>query len=296
MRIAILDLHPTEVSKATAKAVSDMIRTDMIDMNIFTVVERSQMMEILKEQGFQQTGCTDSACAVQLGKLVSAKKILIGEISKMAGGILITVRVVDVEKGTAEYAASEKAKNENESDEAARKLSLKLAERITGKRGAELLERSSGITKPEYFLRGIVPGWAQFYSGHWVHGSLVSAAFCGTAIWAVIANINYSDSKKKYNRLETGLPQGTYDASYDKYKKDGKVALASVIVVSCVYAINWIDLIFFTRPREFSKPLALVNYENIYANIGIDTDRTGLETQPYGPAGLRMNISMTVQY
>ncbi len=80
MQIAVLDLEPKGIPKIMAGAVSDIVRSELVKSGYFTVVERGQMDAILREQGFQMTGCTDSACAVQMGKLLSAKKILMGEI------------------------------------------------------------------------------------------------------------------------------------------------------------------------------------------------------------------------
>jgi TolB-like protein len=134
MRLAVLDLESKGVSKVIASSVSDLLRTEMVDTGQFTVVERSQMNTILREHELQQTGCTDNACAVQVGKLLSAKKILIGEVNQMGAGVIITARVVDVEKGTADFASSERAGNLNDIDRATKMLAGKLTERITGRR------------------------------------------------------------------------------------------------------------------------------------------------------------------
>ena len=131
MRLAVLDLKPQNVDLGTAKVVSNMLRTSLIDSNVFVIIERGQMDEILNEQGFQQTGCTDSSCAVEIGKLLSTNKILIGEISKLGKSFIITSRVVDVEKGVAEYAVQEKAASEDVLDLSIKKLSAKLISRIT---------------------------------------------------------------------------------------------------------------------------------------------------------------------
>ncbi len=130
MRIAILDLKPEGVSVQISKVVSNMLRSDLINLGNFTVVERSQMDKILKEQGFQQTGCTDQECAVELGRLMSTKKILIGEISPLGNEIIISVRIVDVEKGVAEYSAREKSHSVNQLDQAITELTEKLSNRI----------------------------------------------------------------------------------------------------------------------------------------------------------------------
>ena len=72
MRIAVMDLKGIGVSQRTAKTASNMIRNKLINTRKFTVIERSQMSAILEEQGLQQTGCTDEACAVEMGRLLSA--------------------------------------------------------------------------------------------------------------------------------------------------------------------------------------------------------------------------------
>ena len=77
IRIAVLDFEANNVSKYVAKAVSEFVSTEMAKKSELTVLERKQIGAILKEQGFQQMGCTEQECAVEMGKLLSAKKILI---------------------------------------------------------------------------------------------------------------------------------------------------------------------------------------------------------------------------
>ena len=50
-------------------------------------------------------------------------------------------------------------------------------------------------TASGYYLHGIVPGWGQFYTGHWSQGSFFSVAFVGSAAWTVIAHLKYIKSK-----------------------------------------------------------------------------------------------------
>jgi TolB-like protein len=145
--IAVLDIKALGVSKMTAKAVSNMIRSDLVNIGSFSVVERSQIDLILKEQGFQQTGCTDQECAVKVGRLVSARKMLIGELQKLGRVLVITVRIVDVEKGVSEYAARDKAKSEEVLDEAITRITGKLAERIMGTE--TVLTTSKHISTPK---------------------------------------------------------------------------------------------------------------------------------------------------
>ncbi len=132
MRIAVLDFNSTGVSESVANAVTDIIRTDMVNSGLFVVLERAQISEILKEHGLGMAGCTDEECAIQIGKLLSAKKILLGKVVKMGENILITAQIVDVESAISEFAAQAKASSEDDLDTAARSIVVELINRITG--------------------------------------------------------------------------------------------------------------------------------------------------------------------
>jgi len=99
MRIALMDLEPgSGVNKALGRDTADLIRAEMINLNLFTVLERAQMNAILKEQGFQMSGCTDTECAVEMGRLLSANKMMIGKISKFGQVTTINVRMFCISK------------------------------------------------------------------------------------------------------------------------------------------------------------------------------------------------------
>lgn len=252
MQVAVLDLQPKGVSKVIAGGVADMIRSDLVDAGVFTVVERGQMNEILKEQGFQMTGCTDSACAVQVGKLLSANKILVGETTKLGKSIVITVRIVDVEKGVAEFAARETAADEDALEEASRSLSKKLIERISGKTTAELLMERKPKTQTGYYLRSIVPGWGQMYAGHTWKGIGFMGAFALSAAFSTYAVLDYGKKKKAYDDLPYASPDSEFDAKYNDYRKAGNRALLSFGILGAVYLAHWADVLFLSKP-EFGK-------------------------------------------
>ena len=261
MQVAVLDLQPKGVSKVIAGGVTDMIRADLVDVGVFTVVERGQMNEILKEQGFQMTGCTDSACAVQVGKLLSAKKILVGETTKIGRTIVITVRIVDVEKGVADFAAKETAANEDALEEASRSLSKKLIERISGKTTAELLMEREPKTRTGYYLRSIVPGWGQMYAGHTWKGVGILSVFVASTAFSTWAVLDYGKKKKAYDDLPLSSPESEFETKYDDYQKAGDRALLSVGILGAVYLLHWADALFLSKP-EFGK------YQNAGYNEG----------------------------
>lgn len=99
--IAVADLDAREVSAMEAATVADFLRTELINSQAFVVLERSNMAKILAEQRFQQTGCTTTECAVQMGKILNVEKMLVGSFSKALNAFYINARLVDVESGVA---------------------------------------------------------------------------------------------------------------------------------------------------------------------------------------------------
>ena len=130
MRIAIMDLEPKDISASDAAKISELIRNEIINTGKYTVIERAQMNNILKEQGLQQAGCTDISCAVEVGKILSARKILVGSVMKLGTSIIITGRIVDIEKGIAEFSEKGTAKDHEGLSEAVGDFVAKLSKRI----------------------------------------------------------------------------------------------------------------------------------------------------------------------
>ena len=60
------------------------------------------MQEVLKEQGFQQSGCTTDECIVEIGRLIGVEKIISGSISKIGNIYSVSSRLVNVETGEIE--------------------------------------------------------------------------------------------------------------------------------------------------------------------------------------------------
>ncbi len=262
LKLAVMDLNAKgKVSKVTANAISDLLRSDIVDTARFVIVERNQMEAIFKEQGLQMAGCTENSCAVEIGKLVSANKIILGEVNQLNNNLMITVRVVDVSKGVAEFSTSEKTENINEIDKTVKRLVDKLTLRMTGKRPVENYERPAG-----YYLRGFVPGWAQIYAGNATKGwcyagvSLLSAAYMG---WAIN---DYLGKKKKYDDLQLGAPDSEFKTKYNAKKDAAFQANLGTYIFIGIYTFNWIDVIFFNQYSPDSIAL-LDNRSDFYLTV-----------------------------
>jgi len=97
--IAVMDFEGKNVSKDDASALTDRLRATLFMTGKFVILEREKMDAILKEQGFQQSGCTSDACAVEVGQLLAVEQMVVGSISKVGQTYSVTARLVGVEKG-----------------------------------------------------------------------------------------------------------------------------------------------------------------------------------------------------
>ncbi len=128
-RLAVMDFKADGLSQCKALRISELIRTEIINTGVYTVIERNQMDMLLKEQGIQQTGALSDEYALKLGELLSAQKILIGTAMRLGSSIIISGRIVDIEKGIAEFGAQQSAADEDELLEA----TVMFCKKLTGK-------------------------------------------------------------------------------------------------------------------------------------------------------------------
>ena len=111
--VAVSQLAANGVSQSEAASLTDALRNELIKSGKFQVLERSQMEEILKEQGFQQSGlCDETACAVEIGKMLSVNQVFLGSIGKVGKTYTLTVRAVDVNTGKVLQGVTENYKGE----------------------------------------------------------------------------------------------------------------------------------------------------------------------------------------
>ena len=98
--LAVSDLAAQGVKESEAAVISEQLRAELMKSPRVRLIERSQMQEILKEQGFQQSGCTSVACAVDVGQLLGVKNIVVGSVGMAGSYTVLSVRVIDVGNGS----------------------------------------------------------------------------------------------------------------------------------------------------------------------------------------------------
>jgi|GEM_PF-5029844 len=112
--ISVMDLNVTSgVSAGEAVMLTDKLLNELVNNGAYKVVERSKRDEILKEQGFQQTGaCDQGRCLVEAGQLLGVQKMVGGTIGRLGEVYAVELRVMDVKTGEIDRAFSRKYKGD----------------------------------------------------------------------------------------------------------------------------------------------------------------------------------------
>jgi hypothetical protein len=99
--LSVMDLNVTSgLSPQEMAMLTDKLLNEFVAYGYYKVVERSKRDEILKEQGFQQSGaCDQGACLVEAGQLLGVQKMVGGTIGKLGSVYAVELRIIDVKTG-----------------------------------------------------------------------------------------------------------------------------------------------------------------------------------------------------
>ena len=97
--VAILDFEGRGISQMEAQTLTDRLMSEMVNTDAVIMVERNQMEEIMNEQGFQQSGCTTSECAAEVGALLGVQNMVSGSFGKLGNSYTIDAKLFSVSTG-----------------------------------------------------------------------------------------------------------------------------------------------------------------------------------------------------
>jgi hypothetical protein len=106
--LAVYGVEPQGINPSTADIITDIVRSKLRGCGRFDLIEKSKMEEVLKLQGFQQSGCSEAECAAKVGRILNVKKIVVGGLGKLGTAYRLSLRVVDVETAVIEVEDEEK--------------------------------------------------------------------------------------------------------------------------------------------------------------------------------------------
>ncbi|MBN2411147.1 PEGA domain-containing protein [candidate division KSB1 bacterium] len=128
-RIAVLPFADTNTqakNEGYGEAISGMLMTDLINDNIFQVIERSEIDKMMNELAFQISGAVDANTAKQIGAILGVDILVFGTVAKFDELVETDIRLVEPSHGEAILAASESC----ESGAGIRDMVMNLAQKI----------------------------------------------------------------------------------------------------------------------------------------------------------------------
>ena len=110
LSVVVGEFDGNGVSAQTAQVVSDHFRLRLISSRRFIVPERERMEQMLAEQeiGVRLGECFSQECAIELGRLMQANKMVVGTVSMLNATYSVNIRLLDLATGTAEFSADQK--------------------------------------------------------------------------------------------------------------------------------------------------------------------------------------------
>jgi hypothetical protein len=97
--VAVIDFEAEGISQVDASILTNRFRSELVNTQAFSILERGQMDDILHEVGFQNSGCTSSECMIEIGKLLNVQKMIGGSLGKLGSVYTIDLRLIDVQTG-----------------------------------------------------------------------------------------------------------------------------------------------------------------------------------------------------
>ena len=157
LAVSILDLEGVDMKNATLKACFQRLETSLIESGRFQVIEKNKRDEIMKEQKEQLSGCFTEKCAVEVGQLIGADYLVVGQLINLEDLFQINIKIVDIEKGDIAQKVTQ------ESDPGMRALlnGMEEASRLIVRN----IALSSGVTLPT-LQPGIASPAEEIFYGH----------------------------------------------------------------------------------------------------------------------------------
>ncbi len=81
--IAVLPFQSIEVSASVAMIITTLFETNLVNTNAYFVLSQSDRAQILAAQEASISDCSDEACAIEIGKLLSADQFIMATLAAL---------------------------------------------------------------------------------------------------------------------------------------------------------------------------------------------------------------------
>lgn len=97
--MAVLDLDNLGVDESLAASVMNLVVSRLANAPFLDLVERGDVQQVLDELQFQNTGITSPRDAAEIGRLLNARHVLLGNVNQLGTSLTVALRLVETESG-----------------------------------------------------------------------------------------------------------------------------------------------------------------------------------------------------
>jgi hypothetical protein len=97
MQIAVYDFKASNKNQVVARILSEALRQEVLNLRKYKLITRESTSKILEEMSIQMTGVVDQKQALQAGKGLAAKQIVLGQFENLGNSSILQVKRIDVE-------------------------------------------------------------------------------------------------------------------------------------------------------------------------------------------------------
>jgi len=102
-RITILNLEPRNLNETDGLILTELISSSIIKTGRYQVIEAGQRNKVIEESRFSLSGLTEEN-QIEIGKMLAAKKMVAGSISRLSDKVILNIRILDIETGETLFA------------------------------------------------------------------------------------------------------------------------------------------------------------------------------------------------
>jgi len=95
--ITVLDFSTDGISKSEMRTIITLLSSALFQTKSFTVIDVSERDRLLQELQFSVSECTDESCLLEVGRMLSAEAIVVGNIGKVGNRHILSTKMLETE-------------------------------------------------------------------------------------------------------------------------------------------------------------------------------------------------------
>ena len=97
--LAVLQLANLGVAEELSQSVTNLVVSRLANVPVIDLVERGAIEQVVGELQLQNTGITSARDAAEIGRILNAQHVLLGNVNGFGTSITISLRLVETESG-----------------------------------------------------------------------------------------------------------------------------------------------------------------------------------------------------